>query len=212
MEPDDTSWFIIDGVKGDLARTRAQELTTIPNILSILRLASVPVFIWLFVSGHEMVAVFIYGTAAFTDFVDGFIARRLDQVTELGKLLDPLADRIFVIALTVALVIRGTLPWWLALIVVGRDAIVLIMFPLMERRGMPRIAVNFIGKTATAWLLFGLSWLAVTATGVDWAVRPIGLLFVSLGAAAYWISGTMYFKEMRAQMRSQDNVREVEPA
>jgi cardiolipin synthase len=188
--------------KSVFAKARS-ELATIPNVLSILRLASVPVFIWLFVTGHEMVAVYIYGTAAFTDFVDGYIARALDQVTEIGKLLDPLADRVFVIALAVALVIQGSLPWWLATIVVGRDAIVLIMFPFLERRGMPRLPVNLAGKTATAWLLFGLSWLAVYASNVTWAIRPVGLLFIGLGAAAYWVSGFMYFKEMRVHMRDE---------
>jgi cardiolipin synthase len=178
-----------------------EPLLTIPNVLSILRLMSVPVFVWLFTSGHEMAAVYVYGTAAFTDFVDGYIARGLNQVTHLGKLLDPLADRVFVIALAVALVVHGTLFWGLGLAVVGRDLLVLLMFPLLERKGMQRIPVNVAGKAATAWLLFGLSWLALSATGVDWAVAVVGRSFVIAGAIAYWLAGILYVKEMRVRLR-----------
>src|ERR671918_764728 len=86
-------------------------LLTIPNLLSFGRLATVPVFVWLFVSGREDAAVILYAVAAWTDFFDGFIARRTHSVTELGKLLDPLADRVFIVALALALVARGTLAW-----------------------------------------------------------------------------------------------------
>lgn len=180
------------------------QLLTIPNVLSILRLLSVPVFIWLFLTGHELVGVYIYGTAAFTDFIDGYIARALDQVTEVGKMLDPLADRVFVIALAVALVVHGTLPWGLAVAVTARDVLVLALFPVLDRRGMSRIRVNLAGKTATAWLLFGLSWLAVHAGDVSWAIRPVGLVFVAAGAVAYWVSGALYIKEIRSRLRSPD--------
>src|SRR5919106_1769508 len=93
-------------------RTTSQgRLLTIPNLLSFGRLATVPVFVWLFVSGRENAAVIVYAVAAWTDFFDGFIARRTHSVTELGKLLDPLADRVFIVALALALVARGTLAW-----------------------------------------------------------------------------------------------------
>ncbi len=160
-----------------------------------------PVFLWLFLGGHELVAVYVYGAAAFSDFVDGVIARALKQVTELGKLLDPLADRIFVIALAAALVARGTLFWGLAVAVVARDVLVLAAFPMLERRGLGRIPVHFVGKTATALLLFGLSWLALTASGIGWALHAVGEGSVVAGAIAYWAAGAIYLREMRARIQ-----------
>ena len=149
-------------------RSPEQRWLTVPNALSALRLATVPVFVGLFIAGHTNPAVIIYGCAAWTDFFDGMIARRLNQVSELGKMLDPLADRVFILALALMLVVRGTLVWWLAAIIIGRDVLVLAIYPFIGRRGLQPIPVNFVGKCATALLLFGLTWLAVSATTVSW--------------------------------------------
>ncbi len=177
---------------------------TIPNVLSLLRLATVPVFIWLFLNDRENAAVILYGAGAWTDFLDGVIARRFGQVSALGKLLDPLADRVFIIAMAVALVARGTMPWGLAVAVIARDLILLSLFPVLERRKIERIAVNRIGKTATAALLFGLTWLLLSETTFGWAQAgdDIGLPAVILGAALYWIAAAMYAREALAKLRS----------
>jgi cardiolipin synthase len=112
-------------------------------------------------------------------------------------LLDPLADRVFILALAIALVARGTLPWWLATAVILRDVLVLMLFPILERKGMPRLQVNFTGKSATAALLFGLTWLALSETTFPGARvgDEIGLAFTILGAVLYWIAGAMYARE-----------------
>jgi cardiolipin synthase (CMP-forming) len=177
-------------------------IVTIPNALSGLRLASVPVFVWLFVTGHENVAVVIYAAGAWTDFFDGYIARRTGSITKLGQLLDPLADRVLIVALTIALVARDVLSPWLAVAVIARDVIVLALWPLLERIGMRRIQVNFTGKTATACLLFGLTCLAwgeTTFVGHD-AGEAVGLPFVVAGAILYWIAGIMYAVEAKRRM------------
>jgi cardiolipin synthase len=173
---------------------------TVPNLLSFLRLLSVPVFLYLFISGREAAAVILYAVGAWSDFFDGVIARRMNQVSELGKLLDPLADRIFISALLIALVARDALPLWLAIVVVGRDLILLSLFPVVERRGMQRIEVNFVGKSGTAALLFGLTWLATTFVweSVD---RTVGLLFVYLGAVLYWLAASLYAREAWRRMK-----------
>src|SRR5688572_30562156 len=145
-----------------------QRILTIPNVLSGLRLASVPVFLWLWLDGMRDAAVILYAAGAWTDFFDGYIARRTNSVTELGKLLDPLADRVLIVALTIALVAADVLPWWLAVVVIGRDVLVLVAWPFLESRGVPRIAVNRIGKTATASLLLGLTLLALSETTLEW--------------------------------------------
>jgi CDP-diacylglycerol--glycerol-3-phosphate 3-phosphatidyltransferase len=188
------------------AQPRASDrILTIPNVLSVLRLCSVPVFVWLFLTDHRNAAVILYGIAAWSDFFDGLIARRFDQVSELGKLLDPLADRVFIVALAIALVGRGTLPWWLALTIIGRDALLLVVFPFLERRKV-RIAVNFTGKTATAALLFGLTWLALSETTLpgNGIGEFVGISFTIFGAVAYWVAAVMYAKEASVKLRAVD--------
>jgi cardiolipin synthase len=177
---------------------------TVPNVLSGLRLATVPVFVGLFIAGHTNAAVIIYGCAAWTDFFDGLIARRLGQVSELGKFLDPLADRVFILALALMLVVRGTLVWWLALIVIARDVLVLSVYPMVGRRGLGKIPVNFTGKSATAFLLFGLTWLAVSATSVSWHhfAHRVGFALVVVGALLYWVATYMYAKEVAARLQA----------
>lgn len=177
-------------------------IVTIPNVLSGLRLLSVPFFVWLFVSGHENVAVVIYAAGAWTDFFDGYIARRTGSITKLGQLLDPLADRVLIVALTIALVARDVLSPWLAVAVIARDVLVLMLWPLLERIGMRRIQVNFTGKTATACLLFGLTCLAWGETTflAHGAGEAVGLPFVVAGAILYWIAGIMYAVEARRRV------------
>ena len=178
-------------------------ILTIPNVISFVRLSTVPVFIWLFVSGYENAAVILYAAGAWSDFFDGYIARRMDSVTELGKLLDPLADRIFIAALVIALVVRRTLPWWVAVVILGRDLLVLSLFPYLERRKIQRISVNRVGKTATAALLAGLTLLAWSETTFAGAgsARPAGLAFTLLGAALYWGAAYLYAREAIAKLR-----------
>ena len=190
-------------LEGEGPASASRRLWTIPNVLSFLRLASVPVFVWLFVSGRENAAVVLYAVGAWTDFFDGVIARRFDQVSELGKLLDPLADRVLIFALAVALVARDVLPLWLALVVVIRDVLVLSVFPALERRKVPRIAVNFTGKTATACLLFGLTLLAWSETTfpVAGSTGDVGLGFTIAGAVLYWVATFMYAREARDKLR-----------
>lgn len=176
---------------------------TLPNVISLARLASVPLFVWLFVSGRENLAVTIYAVGALTDFFDGYIARRTNSVSELGKLLDPLADRIFIVALAVALVARHALPLWLAVIVIARDLLLVSLFPLLDRRGIERIRVNLVGKSATAALLFGLTWLAISETSFFLADigDEVGLAMTSLGALLYWVATFMYAQQARARLR-----------
>ena len=187
-----------------LSGVGSDRVLTVPNVLSALRLASVPVFIWLFATDRENAAVILYGAGAWTDFFDGYIARRLGQVTELGKLLDPLADRVFIIALAVALVIRDVLPMWLFLTIVARDVLILIAFPLLEKRGVARIRVNFTGKTATASLLFGLTLLAWSETTfpLQQYADEIGMTFTVLGAVLYWVAAGMYAQQARSALAS----------
>jgi cardiolipin synthase len=175
----------------------------VPNFLSALRLATTPVFIALFVAGAENAAVLVFGAAAVTDFFDGYVARRTGSVTELGKLLDPLSDRVLITALAIALVARSALPWWLAAAVIGRDVLVLSLFPYFDRLGVARIPVNFTGKLATSCLLFGLPCLAWSETTfpLRGIADELGLVFTIAGALFYWAAGVLYAREIKAQLR-----------
>ena len=185
-------------------RPPASRVWTVPNVISFVRLATVPVFVTLFVTDHENAAVILYALGAWSDFLDGYIARRTNTVTDLGKLLDPLADRIFIAALVIALVVRGTLPWWVAVVILGRDLLVLSLFPYMERRKIERIAVNRVGKTATAALLAGLTLLALSETTfVDGDLsEPAGMALTLLGAALYWAAAYLYAREAMTKLRA----------
>ena len=188
----------------------ARRLWTVPNVLSLLRLASVPLFVWLFVSGHENAAVVLYAVGAWTDFFDGYIARRTNSVTDLGKLLDPLADRVFIVALAIALVGSGALPGLLAAVVIVRDVVLLALYPLVQRPGMPKLEVNLVGKTATACLLFGLTWLALSETSF-WGAGigdEVGLAFVTAGAVLYWGAAVLY---ARALLQRRTPIGETRP-
>lgn len=191
-----------------LAPAPTDRVWTLPNVLSFLRLATVPVFLWLFIGGHEEAAVILYGAGAWTDFFDGYLARRMGAVSELGKLLDPVADRVFIVALAIALVARDALPVPLALVILVRDVVLLVAFPLLERRGIERVRVNFVGKTATASLLFGLTLLAWSQT--TWpGTHPthwVGMAFTIFGAVLYWVAASMYAREAFSKVRGPGGV------
>jgi cardiolipin synthase len=174
-----------------------ERILTIPNALSFLRLGSVPVFVYLFVTDHTNAAVILYAAGGWTDFFDGWIARRFNQVSELGKLLDPIADRVFIAALVVALIATDVLPLWVALVIIGRDVLILGLYPIVHRGSLKKIRVNFVGKCATAALLVGLTGLAITETSLSWGddFDIPGRVMVGVGAVLYWVSGAMYARE-----------------
>jgi cardiolipin synthase len=187
------------------ATDASKRIASLPNVISALRLSTVPLFVWLFSSGRENAAVLIYMGAAGSDFLDGYIARRTGAITELGQLLDPLADRVFIIALAMALVGRSTLPRWLALVIVGRDLAVLTAWPLLELRRVPRIPVNVVGKAATALLLIGLSALALSETtyGRGRVTGPLGRAATLGGTVAYWAAAALYARAARTRLALQ---------
>ncbi len=154
-------------------------LWTIPNVLSFLRLGSVPVFVWLFVSGSEDAAVILYAVFAWTDFFDGVIARRFDQVSEIGKLLDPLADRIMIDAAVVLLWLDGRLPWPALAVILARDAVLIGGYRLVAGRGY-ELSVSLLGKTAT-WVLYAaLTGVLASGGGTAW---PLWLFWAGLALA-----------------------------
>jgi cardiolipin synthase len=136
-------------------------IVTVPNLLSFARILLIPVFVGLIVHrGTEMVGMLLFAGVAATDWVDGYVARRTNQVSELGKILDPVADRLAVGAGLVAVMARGALPLWAGLAVLVRDGAVLVAGAAMLAGRGVRIDVRFLGKSATAILMVAITWIA----------------------------------------------------
>ncbi|HYG94211.1 MAG TPA: CDP-alcohol phosphatidyltransferase family protein, partial [Nocardioides sp.] len=137
------------------ASARTDRVLTLPNALSVLRLAGVPLFLWLVLGPEEDAwALVVLMLSGVTDFLDGWLARKLDQQSALGQILDPVADRLYILAVVVGLALREIIPWWLALSLPLRDLLLWALVPLLRTRGYSALPVHFLGKAATFNLLY----------------------------------------------------------
>jgi cardiolipin synthase (CMP-forming) len=177
----------------------SSRIFTVPNILSMFRLGLVPVLLVLLLEGMDALALLLLIVAGITDYLDGLLARRLNQVSRLGQLLDPAADRLFIFAASVGLAIRGVVPWWLVVVVVGRDVMLLVLGVILANYGYGPLPVHRLGKLATFCLFYGLPVLmggqAFPATVV--VTDPLGWAFLLWGAFLYWWAGAVYLLETR---------------
>ncbi|GAB3442586.1 hypothetical protein GCM10027570_09730 [Streptomonospora sediminis] len=161
----------------------------------MLRLVGVPVFLWLvLVPAADWWALGILAFAGISDWLDGKIARAWNQTSRLGTVLDPLADRLYIFAAVLGLVVRGVVPWWLLAVLVVRDALMVLALPVMRHYGYGTLPVNFAGKAATLCLLysFPLLFLAGYAGIVGDVARIVGWAFAIWGTAIYWWAGLLY--------------------
>jgi cardiolipin synthase (CMP-forming) len=178
---------------------------TIPNALSVLRLLGVPLFVWLLLGPHaDLAALIVLATAGFTDWLDGVLARALHQTSRLGALLDPAADRLYIVATLVALVLRHIVPWELAAVLLLRDLLLLLTVPGLRRLGLTALPVHYLGKAATFALLyaFPLLLLGEYHTGVAAVAKPIAWAFTLWGTGLYLWAGVLYLRQYRALMRT----------
>lgn len=176
---------------------------TVPNLLSFGRLVATPALVWLILTGHTNWATGVLGLVGVSDYLDGQIARRTNSVTELGVILDPVSDRILVMAMLVAMMIaRGPdgrfLPLWLGAPVLFRDLALSVVFLFLARRGFGSPKVKRVGKTATFALLFALP--ALVLGGV---LRPVGLVVFGVGAVLYFLAAYRYALDVQAFLASQ---------
>ncbi len=177
---------------------------TIPNALSVLRLAGVPVFLYLLLGPKaDGWAIALLMFSGFTDWLDGKIARWLDQTSRLGALLDPAADRLYTLATIVAFVLRDIVPWWVAAVLVGRDLLVGLCILLLRRAGFAPPEVTYIGKAATFNLMyaFPLLLLAQGASAAATVARPLAYAFAIWGGLLFLWSGLLYLWQTRAALR-----------
>lgn len=175
----------------------SSRIATIPNLLSFLRLLLVPVFLLLIVQAEDALALLVLVVSSVTDFLDGLIARRLNQVTRLGQLLDPAADRLFIFTALIGLAVRDVIPWWLVIVIAGRDVMLAVIGIVLSNFGYGPLPVHHLGKVATFCLFYALPILMIGQAfpEISWFTVPIGWAFALWGAYLYWWAGALYLAE-----------------
>lgn len=185
---------------------QTDRIWTVPNALSFLRLLGVPLFLWLILQDDPTAdywAVALLMVSGFTDYLDGVLARRLHQISRLGQLLDPLADRLYIIATLLGLALRDIVPWWLVIALLARDVVLAGTLPILRRLGYGPLPVHFLGKAATFNLLyaFPLLLLGDGAGTLALVARVVGWAFAIWGSALYWWAGLLYLWQVRQLAR-----------
>jgi cardiolipin synthase (CMP-forming) len=178
---------------------------TIPNALSAARLAGVPVFLWLVLGPRTATAdywaVALLIIAGATDWLDGKLARALNQGSRLGQVLDPAADRLYIAATIVALAVRGIIPWWLVAVLAVRELVVGGALTVLKRRaGFGTLQVSLVGKTATLCLLYAFP-LLFLGDHPGWGgtlARVLGWAFAIWGTVLYWWAAFLYLAQVRS--------------
>ena len=188
-----------------LEQVATDRVLTVPNALSFLRLLGVPLFLWLALGPKaDGWAIVVLAISSFTDWLDGKLARLLHQTSRLGQLLDPAADRLYILATVLALSVRHIMPWWLAIVLVARDLVLALFLPILKRHGYGPLPVHYLGKVATFNLLYALPLLLLGdghAT-INHVARIIGWAFAIWGTALYWWAGGLYALQVRQLVRT----------
>ncbi len=186
---------------------RTDQVLTLPNIISVVRLLGVPIFLWL-VLGPEADgwALGVLMLSGISDYVDGYLARRLNQMSKLGEILDPVVDRLYILAVVVGLAWRDIIPLWLAVLLPARDVFLWGLLPFLRRRGYSALPVHYLGKAATANLLYAFP-LLLLGDGEGMVARladVFGWAFAIWGTALYWWAGLLYAWQVRRLLRDEN--------
>lgn len=179
----------------------SDRIWTVPNALSVLRLLGVPLFLWLLLGPEEdgwAIAVLMF--SGFTDWADGKIARWFDQGSRLGALLDPAADRLYIVSTLVALALRDVVPVWVVGLLVGRELVLGVMLLVLRAHGYPPLQVHYLGKAATFLLLYAFPLLLLAdGDGALAAVSaPFAWALTIWGTALYLLAGLFYVVQVVA--------------
>lgn len=182
----------------------------VPNALSVLRLLGVPLFLWLLLVEHsDAWALVVLMVSGFTDWLDGKLARLLNQQTRLGELLDPAADRLYMIAVPIAFGVREILPWWVIGLLIGREVVLAGTIPFLRSRGVTTLPTLYLGKAATMALMYALPML-LAGTFDNWlgtVMHPLGWAFLIWGLGMYWWTLVLYWWQTVLVVRTLPRVR-----
>ena len=166
----------------------SNRIWTIPNVISFFRLLGVPLFLYLLLGPqNDVAAVIVLAIGGTTDWVDGFVARRMNSVSRLGELLDPFADRLYILATLIGFTVRGVVPYWLTGALLLRELVLGIALLVLRRHGYGPPPVHYVGKTGTFVLL---------------AAFPVILLADAVPSIDYWAAGVLYLAQTRQLLRA----------
>ena len=183
------------GARGDSStQTVHDRVWTAANLITFVRLGALPLFVWLVLGAERYGLGFaVLAVIATTDWLDGYVARRFDQVTRLGRVLDPLIDRAMLATAAVTLLLADILPWPVVVLIVVRD-VVLLGSAFAMFGGLPAIPVSRTGKFSTASLLLGIPSLLLA--NLDWpgadVIRILAWMWIVTGLVGYYIGGIKY--------------------
>jgi len=185
------------------SRPVSDRVWTSPNVLSMLRLVCVPIFLWLILTRQDNWALVILTLSGVSDYLDGKIARECNLVSRVGQLLDPLADRLYILSTLLGLAWREIIPWWLVAILVCREVFGTGLLMVVRHYGYRALPVHFIGKAATFDLLYAFPLILLGQGDSMFATvaLPIGWAFAWWGTVLYWVAGIMYAWQTRDVVR-----------
>ncbi len=177
---------------------------TVPNVVTMVRLLCIPLFVWLLFGAHEQTAAAILlAVLGATDWVDGYVARRFGQVTTLGKVLDPVADRVLVGTAVISILVYGAVPLWFGLATIAREVLVSLMVLLLASLGASRIDVLWVGKAGTFGLMFAYPTFLLGYGDASWQqpIKVIGWVTGLVGLALAWYAAGSYIGPARKALR-----------
>lgn len=178
---------------------------TVPNVISATRLLMVPVFAWAILSGQNVLAFGILAAAGVSDWLDGVLARKLNQYSRVGEILDPAADRLYILVSVVCLAVVGIIPWWLVVALILREAVLGVNLLVLRKHKMSPPQVTWLGKSATFVLMYAFPLLLLSHIS-----GPLGAISFVLGWATalwglylYWAAGLVYLAQTRHKLQVQ---------
>jgi cardiolipin synthase len=192
----------------------SHRILTIPNLVSFVRLLGIPVFWWvLLVEDNVALAAWLIFIIGWTDWIDGYLARRLGQVSELGKVLDPVADRLMIASAVIGGLIAGVLPDWFGWGLIAREILVGVVALNLAARGGGTVEVRFMGKAATFALYGAIPAFYLAAAGAaEWLMWPVAWFLGIIGLALYWYVAVLYIGDSRAKLAALESSADAEEA
>ncbi len=187
----------MDNEQHTAATDAAARVWTVPNAISATRLLLVAVFAYLIVAEHDVAAIIIVMLAGASDWLDGFIARRFDQGSRLGQVLDPAADRLYIFVTLIGLAYRELIPWWLVAIIVTRELALAATLPVLLHHGYKQLPVHVAGKAGTFCLMYAFPLLLIAGTpgAVGEVASIIGWAAALWGVGLYWFACLLYLEQ-----------------
>lgn len=172
---------------------------TVPNVISALRIISIPFIAWLITERQMIGALVVLAISFASDLVDGYIARHFNQVSKIGQILDPIADRLLIICSILALAISNVVPWWMVILVFARDIVLGILTLMLAQHDYGPLPVHFVGKTGTAVLMISIVGLMIANINRGFTffvlLHQAAIACAIWGIGLYWLAGVLYLRQ-----------------